>query len=114
LRVFKNRFILRTSKKTRGEIMVEKVFKLKSGDDKVVEKVVMDENIHYMHMIFGKDQGLPEHYANSNLYMTVFRGKLSIQLDEEEPNEYDAGTLLKEIIVVKAPAPTKDAVKTGK
>ena len=102
--------------------MIEKIFKLYIGNEKAVEKVVFDENIHYLHMVFNKDEGLPEHFSNSNVYMTVVRGKLSIGLDEQEIHGYEAGTLLKipfqtkmnvrnlhdetlELIVVKAPAP---------
>lgn len=102
--------------------MVEQIFKLSRGDEKAIERVVMDENIHYMHMVFNKDEGLPEHFANSNVYITVVRGRLSIGLDEQEIHEYEAGTLLKipfrtkmnvknshehtlELIIVKAPAP---------
>ncbi|HAZ05113.1 MAG TPA: hypothetical protein DCY58_00690 [Acetobacterium sp.] len=102
--------------------MVEKIFKLSRGDDKAVEKVIFDENVHYLHMVFNKEEGLPEHFSNSNVYMTVVRGTLSIGLDDQEIHEYEAGTLLKipfktkmnvrnlhpdtlELIVVKAPAP---------
>jgi quercetin dioxygenase-like cupin family protein len=73
-------------------------------------------------MVFNQGDGLPEHFSNSNVYMTVIRGTLSIGLDEQEIHEYDSGTLLKipfqtkmnvknlhdktlELIVVKAPAP---------
>ena len=103
--------------------MVEQVFRLSHNDEKAVEKVVFDENVHYLHMVFGKGEGLPEHFSNSNVYMTVIRGTLSIGLNEQEIHAYDAGTLLKipfkgkmnvknfhdetlELIVVKAPAPT--------
>lgn len=102
--------------------MVEQVFKLAQGNDKAVERVIFDENVHYLHMVFNKDEGLPEHFSNSNVYMTVLRGRLSIGLNEQEIHEYDAGTLLKipfqtkmnvrnlhsetlELIVVKAPTP---------
>ncbi len=102
--------------------MVEQVFALSREDDKAIEKVVFDENVHYIHMVFPKNEGLPEHFSNSNLYMTVIRGQLSIGLDDQEIHVYDAGTLLKipintkmnvrnfhdgtlELIVVKAPAP---------
>jgi quercetin dioxygenase-like cupin family protein len=102
--------------------MVEQIFKLSFGNKKAIEKVIFDENIHYLHMVFNKDEGLPEHYSNSNVYMTVVRGKLSIGLDEQEIHEYEVGTLLKipfqtkmdvknlhdetlELIIVKAPAP---------
>lgn len=103
--------------------MVEQIFTLAQGKQKTVEKVLMDENIHYIHMIFNKGEGMPEHFANAkNVYMTVIRGLLSIGLDEQEIHEYPAGTMLKipfhtkmnvrnlhddtlELIVVKAPAP---------
>ncbi|MDK2941547.1 MAG: hypothetical protein PWP56_1060 [Acetobacterium sp.] len=103
--------------------MVEQIFKLSRGNDKAVEKVIFDENVHYLHMVFNKEEGLPEHFSNSNVYMTVVRGTLSIGLDDQEVHEYEAGTLLKiplqtkmnvknmctetlELIVVKAPAPS--------
>ncbi len=102
--------------------MIEQHFSLKKGDDKTIEKVIFDENLHYLHMIFNKDDNLPEHYSNSVVYMTVVRGTLSIKLDDQDVQNYEAGTLLKipfntrmnvgnrandtlELIVVKAPAP---------
>lgn len=102
--------------------MVEQVFELGKGDKKLINKVIFDENVHYIQAIFAKDEGLPIHYSNSNVYMTVIRGTLSIGLDDLEVNEYTSGTLLKipnetkmnvrnlhdetlEIIIVKAPTP---------
>ncbi len=102
--------------------MIEQVFKLSSSNRKKVEKIVFDENIHYLHMLFNKNEGLPEHLSNSNVYMTVIHGKLSISRNEQETHEYGAGTLLTipfqtkmnvknlhsgmlELIVIKAPAP---------
>lgn len=103
-------------------MMIEQIFKLTKGNEKAVEKVVFDENIHYLHMVFNQNEGLPEHFSNSNVYMTVIRGTLSIGLNEQEIHEYASGILLKipyqtkmnvknlhtdtlELIVVKAPAP---------
>lgn len=105
-------------------IMIEKVFSLSLSADTTVKKILFDENIHYLRMIFKKGEGMPEHFANSNVYMTVIRGKLSIALNEQEIHEYEAETLLKipfqtkmnfknlhdetlELIIVKAPAPQK-------
>ena len=102
--------------------MIEKVFTLANGLERTVEKVIQDDNLEYIHMRFNKDEGLPIHYSNSNVYMTVLQGKLSITLDDQETHAYTAGTLLKipyhtqmhvrnlndeilELIVVKAPAP---------
>lgn len=104
--------------------MIEKVFPLEYSGQKMIQKVVYDENIHYLHMLFNKNEGLPEHFSNSNVYMTVVKGTLSIGLDDQETHEYRAGTLLNipkdikmnvtnlheeqlELIVVKAPAPEK-------
>ena len=102
--------------------MIEEIFTLEQSDQRLVQKVVQDDNLDYIHMIFNKNEGLPEHYSNSNLYMTVLKGNLSIGLDEQETHSYPAGTLLKipyhvkmnvgnqhneplELIVIKAPAP---------
>lgn len=103
--------------------MIEQVFSLAQGNEKTIEKVILDEDIHYMHMILNTGECLPEHFSNAkSVYMTVVRGRLSAQLGEQENHEYPAGTVLKipfhtrmnirnlhgdtlELIVVKAPAP---------
>ena len=102
--------------------MIEQVYKISTGNGKAIEKVIYDENLHYLHMVFNKEEGLPEHFSNSNVYMTVIRGTLSIELNDQGIHEYPNGTLLKipvgtkmnvknrneatlEWIVVKAPAP---------
>lgn len=102
--------------------MIEKIYNFSTSNEKAIEKVIFDENIHYLHMVFNKNEGLAEHFSNSNVYMTVVRGTLSIGLDDQKIHEYPNGTLLKipvdtkmnvknlhqdtlELIVVKAPAP---------
>jgi quercetin dioxygenase-like cupin family protein len=102
--------------------VLEQSFQLTQTDEKTIEKVLLDENLHYLHMVLGPNEWLPEHLTNGNVYMTVVRGRLSIGLGEQESHEYAAGTLLKipnrikmnaknlhsetlELIVVKAPAP---------
>lgn len=102
--------------------MIEQTFKMSTGNEKVIEKIIQDENIHYNHMILNKYERLPEHFSNSTVYMTVLRGILSIGLDDQEIHNYEAGSILKlpfntkmnvinnneqvlELIVVKAPAP---------
>lgn len=104
--------------------MIEQIFQMAQNDNHTIEKVITDENVNINHMVLGKNEGLPEHFSNSNVYMTVMRGLLSIGLDEQEIHEYPVGTILKipkdikmnvknlhdpilELIVVKAPAPGK-------
>lgn len=108
--------------------MVEKVYNMTFSDSRTVEMLISDENVHYLHMLFNKEEGLPEHFANSNVYMTVVNGTLSIRLDEQEIHEYNKGSVLKipfktkmnvsnkhdemlELIVVKSPAPAQSSVK---
>ena len=54
--------------------MIEQIFQMAQNDKRTIEKVIADENVNFNHMILGKDEGLPEHFSNSNVYMTVIRG----------------------------------------
>jgi len=107
--------------------MIEKIYNYSTSDEKAVEKIIMDDNINYIHMVFNNGEGMPEHYSNSNVYMTVVRGTLSIQLDDQDDHQYAKGDILEipyntkmnvrnknddtlELIVIKAPAP-KNYVK---
>ena len=102
--------------------MIEQVFTLSTSTGRKVEKVIQDDNLDYIHMIFNKEEGLPLHYSNSNVYMTVLQGQLSIALDDQQVQVYPAKTLLKipyrtkmnvqnlneellELLVIKAPVP---------
>lgn len=102
--------------------MIERVFKLAQATERTVEKIIQDDNLDYIHMTFCQNEGLPIHNANSNVYMTVLQGTLSIGLDDQPVHVYEAGSLLQipfktrmdvknlhaeilELIVVKAPAP---------
>lgn len=102
--------------------MIEKIYKMSITNERTIEKIIQDDNVHYNHMILGKNDSLPEHFSNSNVYMTVLRGTLSIGLEDQEINRYETGTILAipvntkmnvknldddilEITVLKAPAP---------
>lgn len=108
--------------------MIETIYQLtvpvEGKSEKVIEKVLHDEHIHYNHMLLNMGEVLPEHFSNANVYMTVIRGFLTIQLDAQEPHVYAQGSLLVipvdtkmnvmnkheallELVVMKAPAPKK-------
>jgi len=104
--------------------MIEKTFQMTKGEEKTIERIIADEHINYNHMILPKGDSLPLHYSNSNVYMTVVRGRVSIGLDDQEMHEYDFGTIINipngikmnvtnkhddtlELIVVKSPAPAQ-------
>ena len=44
--------------------MVEKEYKLSTSNEKAIEKVIFDENLHYLHMVFNKGEGLPEKFGS--------------------------------------------------
>ncbi len=104
--------------------MIETVYDYSLSDDKMVEKLINDPVAMINHMIFPKGQGLPPHSTNSNVYMILVRGTLTLQLDEQEPREYTKGQLINipydvkmsvgnkhddvlEFFVIKAPSPAK-------
>ncbi len=104
--------------------MIEKVYEFYTGSEKTIEKVIMDENMHLMHMVLNNGEALPEHNTNANVYMAVARGTLSIALAGGEVRVYSAGHVLNipegikmnaqnlhsgtlELFVIKAPAPKK-------
>ncbi|KXZ39505.1 hypothetical protein SAMN05661008_00309 [Alkalithermobacter thermoalcaliphilus JW-YL-7 = DSM 7308] len=107
--------------------MIEKIYNFSDASEKLIEKIIDDENVVLNHMILTKGTALPEHYSNSNVYMIIVRGTMTIQLDDETPNTHKAGSILNipfntkmnvsnshdeilEFFVVKAPNP-KDMPK---
>ncbi|MBF7096403.1 cupin domain-containing protein [Alkalibacter mobilis] len=103
--------------------MLEKLFGYTLKTEKTIEKIVDDANVNINHMVLPNGEGLPEHFANSNVYMIVTNGTITLQLDEQEKHRYDKGSIinipfktkmnvfndscdLTEIFVVKAPAPS--------
>lgn len=74
--------------------MIEKKFNFTLTDEKTIEKIVDDENINLNHMILRNGEALPEHYSNSNVYMIIVRGTMSIGLDEQDFNVYKKGEIL--------------------
>ncbi|MFA6627438.1 MAG: cupin domain-containing protein [Bacilli bacterium] len=102
--------------------MIEKTFKLTKTNEKIIERVIINEHLHYMHAIFPQYEGLPLHQSNATVYMSVLRGTLSIRLNDEETKTYSSMNVLEipfdtkmnvrnehveplEIIIFKTPAP---------
>lgn len=103
--------------------MIEKEYNFKtSSNTKLIEKIISDENVDLNHVLFYKDDALPEHYSNSNVYLIIVSGKISVQLDNQDTHIYQAGSIvnvpyktkmnisnrheeLLEFFIVKAPSP---------
>ncbi len=103
--------------------MIEKAYPYRTGEAKVIERILDEKAIGINHIILPPGDRLPEHYSNAPVYMVVARGRISLQLDEQERHDYDAGNiitiphktkmnvtnesdLVTELFVLKAPGPT--------
>lgn len=101
---------------------MERKYQFTQSEDKLIEKIIDSEEVMINHMIFNQFEGLPTHPSNSNLYMLVIRGTLSLQLAKDPEKKHVAGSLLSipynvkmnvtnrdtqqlELFVIKAPGP---------
>jgi len=117
---------LHKCKKRRFE-MIEKTYSFHQSDEKMIEQIVDDDNLVINHIILTKDTSLPIHYSNSNVYLIVIRGQMTISLNEQEAQKYSKGSIvnvpyktkmninnydddLLEFFVVKSPNP-KEMIK---
>lgn len=102
--------------------MIAKATPFNLGDEKAIEKLIWDENLHLNHVILPPRDGLPIHDTNSNVYLILIRGNMSLRLAEGEAKKYQRGQILQipnqtqmeltnqdedvlEFFIVKAPAP---------
>ncbi len=102
--------------------MVEKQIIYTLSQEKVIERLVEDDNVAINHMVLRKGEALPLHHANSNVYMIVVRGAVTLALGDQELHVYSAGSIVLipyqtkmdvsnqseavlELFVVKAPSP---------
>ncbi|MBP8784060.1 MAG: cupin domain-containing protein [Synergistaceae bacterium] len=97
-------------------------YPFKQTNEKLVEKILDDDAVMINHMILNKGDSLPEHYSNSNVYMIVVRGTVTLQLEDNIAKKYENGSIVNipynvkmhvsnsdaeqlEFFVVKAPSP---------
>lgn len=102
--------------------MIEKLYNFTVTDEKKIERIIDEELATVNHMVLPKGDRLPPHAANSNVFMIVVRGTISLQLDEQEEHHYPAGSIINiphrtfmnvvntheetvELFVVKVPGP---------
>lgn len=101
---------------------MEKAYKFNQSDNKLIEKILDDDVAMINHMILNFGDALPKHNSNSNVYMIVVRGTITIQLNDNSANQYTHGNIVNipgkvtmnisnenstqaEFFVIKAPSP---------
>jgi quercetin dioxygenase-like cupin family protein len=102
--------------------MIEKLYSFSNTDGKTIERLIDDENSAINHMVLNKGEALPIHDSNSNIYLIIIRGTLSITLAKQDTHTYEKGCIVNvpygismfirnedapvlEFFVVKAPNP---------
>jgi len=102
--------------------MIEKQFIYTLTEEKTIERIISDGNADINHMILPKGDSLPVHNSNSNVFMIVVRGTISLELGEQKLMKYKKGNIINvpfnikmhvfnedeevlEFFVVKAPSP---------
>jgi quercetin dioxygenase-like cupin family protein len=104
--------------------MVETHYSFQKTDAKLIERILEDGNAALNHMVLPQGEALPLHNANSNVYMAVVRGTVSLKLDGQPEHKYLSGSVLVipfgtrmnvynadegivELFVFKSPSPSK-------
>jgi quercetin dioxygenase-like cupin family protein len=100
----------------------ETKYQFNQSADKLIEKIIDNDEVMINHIILNKGEFLPEHNSNSNVYMIVIRGTLTLQLADNPAKQYEQGSIINipydikmnvsnnqegqvDFFVVKAPSP---------
>lgn len=109
--------------------MIEKTFDFSLSEEKIIERIMEDENAAINHVVLPEGEFLPEHVSNSNVYLIILRGIISLKLQEQKESIYSAGKIVNvpyktkmliknankdilEFFIVKSPGPKKLAEGT--
>ncbi len=75
--------------------MIEQVFPFQRTDGPVMEKLVdRPDRVLIAHVVLPVGQATPRHATNADVHLIVVRGTLSIQLGEQAPHLYAAGSVV--------------------
>jgi quercetin dioxygenase-like cupin family protein len=108
--------------------MIEKIYTYKESQEKVIERVIDDANINLNHVILAPGDALPEHFSNSNVYLIISQGEITLQLGDQEIQKYshhhfinvpynikmnisNTSSKLLEFFIVKSPNPANYPVE---
>jgi quercetin dioxygenase-like cupin family protein len=84
--------------------MMEKTYAFARTDDKAVERVVERENVVIAHVVLPGGEMLPAHDAQTDVFMVIIRGRLTLGLDGQPGRGHAAGS------IVEIPAGARMAV----
>jgi len=74
--------------------MIEKIFPYTFSDSKSIEKIVQEVPVAINHVILYSGDAVPEHYTNSNVYLIIVKGNITLKLNEQEIITYNSGNII--------------------
>ena len=74
--------------------MIEKTYGFQQTSGKLIERLIDDENLAINHIVLAQGDYVPEHFSNSNVYLLITRGSMTLQLQNQEKQLYRAGTII--------------------
>lgn len=75
--------------------MIEQVVPFQRTDGPAMEKLVdRPDRVLIAHVVLPAGQATPRHATNADVHLIVVRGSLSIQLGEQPPHLYPAGSVV--------------------
>ena len=74
--------------------MIEKKYEFGKTDEKLIERIVDDENAAINHIVLAKGDAIPEHYSSSNVYLIIIRGNLTLRLEDQKESIYSKGSII--------------------
>lgn len=74
--------------------MPEIVYGYSQKTNKTFEKLIDDDHLIINHIVLPKGDGLPDHLTNSNVYLLITKGELTIRMQNKESRTYSAGQIV--------------------
>ena len=107
---------------------MDNLFNYTLTNERTIEVIVNKDEVMINHMVLPNGDCLPIHNANSNVFMIVADGEVTLELNDSKPSVYAKGSIINisygtlmtvcnkscerlELFVVKAPGPS--AYKTN-
>ncbi len=104
--------------------MLEKTYPFTIPQKKVIEQLVGDDEVMINHIALEKDDTVPIHFSDSNVYLIVVQGTITFIFDEQEAHHHKHGSIVQvpfhtkmnirnthdelgEFFIIKAPHPRK-------
>ena len=76
-----------------GSALIETCYSYTQTQAKVIEKIVDLDKVAINHIVLPPGDRLPRHDSNSNVYLIVVSGALTLGLGGQEPHRYTEGSI---------------------